>query len=66
MAKRTDGLRGVRVTWDNGNTTTTSVNGSLSDAEISDYYVGQIFNIGDPYDPCKDLLVTGVKVEILD
>lgn len=38
-------MRPVIVTWDDGSTTSTSINGTME--EIRAYYVGQRFNVGD-------------------
>jgi hypothetical protein len=57
-------MRTIKVTYSNGNSTVTSINGTR--AEIKRYYLGTTFNLGDPYDPEKDLLVKAVGVEFLD
>jgi hypothetical protein len=38
-------MRSIRVTYDNGNTITTNINGT--EEEIKAYYIGKTFNLGD-------------------
>lgn len=54
-------MTSVRITWSNGDTTTTSINGTKP--EILEYYIGKTFNIGDGAG--ADLLVKGIRVEFL-
>ena len=54
-------LRSIRVTWNDGDTTTTDINGT--DLEITQYYVGNWFNVGGGED---DVMKKAVKVEFLD
>ena len=53
----------IKVTFSDGNTIHTRINGT--DAEIRRYYLGQgqVFNFGDTDAHPKDKLVTAVKVE---
>jgi hypothetical protein len=51
--------RTVKVTFDDGNTITTDINGTKQ--EIEDYYIGQVFNHGME----EDDLVYGTSVEFL-
>ena len=53
--------RVIRVTWNDGDTTETWINGS--EAEILSYYVGREFNCGRG---CDDLMKIGSKVEFID
>jgi hypothetical protein len=57
-------MRTIKVTYEDGNTTTTQINGS--EEEIRRYYVGKTFNLGQPHDPTQDRLVKAVSVEFLD
>lgn len=57
-------MRSVRVTFSDGNTITTQINGT--DAAISQYYVGQYFQFGDTKECPKDKMVRAVKVEFLE
>ena len=52
-------MRTIKVTYDNGDSTITNINGAES--EIKEYYIGNIFNIGT-YEDC---LVKAVNVEFL-
>jgi len=59
-----EAMKGVKVTYDNGDTTTTSVNPNVSDDNIREYFkVGSTVNIGDGPD---DKMVKITDVEILD
>lgn len=53
-------MKTVKVTFDNGDSTITNINGTES--EIKEYYIGNIFNIGI-YEDC---LVKAVNVEFLE
>lgn len=57
-------MRTVKVTFSDGNSLVTSINGT--DEEIRRYYVGQTFNFGDTDECPQDKLVTGVSVEFLE
>lgn len=64
MTKTYPKLRSVRVTYDNGDTITTSMASHLSDDDIYKYFkIGKTFNIGSG---ANDLLAKVEKVEILD
>ena len=54
-------MRSIRVTYDDGDTMETNINGT--DAEIIAYYVGVKFNVGLGPD---DNIKTAVAVEFLD
>jgi len=55
-------LRGVKVTYSNGEVISTSMAANLTDKEITDYFkIGRKFNIGN----VKDNIQTVKKVEIL-
>jgi hypothetical protein len=56
-------MRTIRIQWEDGNTTVTSINGT--DEEIHQYYEGQYFNLGQPHDATADRMVMAVKVEFL-
>lgn len=55
-----DNRKYIRVTWSDGNTTETEINGT--EEEIRRYYIGQHFNVGRGE---HDHVVTGKKVEFL-
>lgn len=57
-------MRAVKVVFADGNTITTSINGS--EEEITRYYLNNVFNIGDAADPTKDNLQRAVSVQFLD
>lgn len=52
-------MRIIKVTYDNGDSTITNINGT--ETEIKDYYIGNVFNIGT-YEDC---LVKAISVEFL-
>ncbi len=54
-------MRSIRVTWDDGDTTTTTINGTRAD--IIAYYVGNYFNVGAGE---LDAMKQGKRVEFLD
>jgi len=54
-------MKTVRVTFDNGDSVTTSINGT--DEEIRRYYVGNKFNLGDGAG--GDLMAVALSVEFL-
>jgi hypothetical protein len=54
-------LRHIRVTWDDGTTMDTSINGNR--VAINRYYVGKEFNVGNGE---LDLMKTAVSVEFID
>lgn len=57
-----DNLRGVKVTYSDGNVINTSMAAHLTDPEILNYFaVGKWFNIGS----CDDNMRQVVKAEIL-
>ena len=56
-------MKAVKVTFSDGDSLVTSINGTIED--IRTYYIGQEFNLGQPYDPTLDRVVTGVGVEEL-
>lgn len=57
-------LRSAKVTFDDGHTITTSLNGDLSDSDILlRYKVGREFNIGDGHG--GDWMAKVVSVQIL-
>lgn len=54
-------MRSIEVTWSNGDTTKTNINGE--EYEIEQYYYGNEFNIGDG---CGgDLMVRATEVRFL-
>lgn len=55
-------MRAIRISYDNGNTVETNINGTVD--EINEYYVGKQFNLGDGAG--GDLLATATRVEFLD
>ena len=57
-------MRVIRVTFEDGNTMTTNINGT--DEEIKEYYVGKYFNFGDTDSHPKDKMVKAVGVAFLD
>lgn len=56
-------MRTIRVTFEDGNTITTNINGT--DEEIRRYYIGQSFNFGDTQEHPKDKMVKAISVEFL-
>jgi len=57
-------MRSIKVTFNDGNTVVTSVNGT--DAEIRAYYIGQSFNLTlDESLSLADMPI-GIAVEFLD
>jgi len=56
--------RSIRVTFEDGNTVDTEINGT--EEEIKEYYLGKKFNFGDSDEHSKDKMVKAVKVEFLD
>lgn len=52
----------VNVTFDNGNSLTTDINGTRE--EITKYYLGNTFNLGDGNG--GDLLTKAINVEFLN
>lgn len=54
-------MRTIKVTWEDGDTTITNINGT--DEQIRQYYLNQVFNLGRGPD---DYLVRAVSVEFLD
>ncbi len=63
MAK---GLRSIRIHYEDGNTTSTSINAACTEQEIRDYYIGKAFNFGDRFWGDPDRMVKATKVEFLD
>jgi len=57
-------MRTVKVTFADGNTITTRINGT--EAEVRRYYLGQVFNFGDTEEHPADNLQRAVSVEFLD
>lgn len=55
-------LKSIKVFFDNGDYLVTSINGEVSDKDITDYYVGKLFNLGQGG---NDLMVRAVRVEFL-
>jgi hypothetical protein len=53
----------IRVTFEEGNTLVTSINGTKQ--EIESYYIGKRFQFGDTESEPKDKLVKAIKVEFL-
>jgi hypothetical protein len=53
-------MRSIRVTFSDGNSLVTSINGT--DREIIEYYLRRTFNVGRS----EDAMATCVKVEFLD
>lgn len=54
-------MKQIRVTFDNGDSITTRINGTP--AEIERYYIGQVFNVG--IGP-EDNMTRAVSVEFLE
>jgi len=54
-------MKSIKVTFDNGETLETSINGT--NEEIEKYYLGQTFNLGNGP---NDLMAKAVKVEFLN
>ena len=54
-------MRAIRVTYADGNTIETNINGTME--EIRAYYVGQSFQFGDTEEHPADRLVTAIAVE---
>lgn len=54
-------MRSIKVTFDNGDSLETNINGS--NKEIYDYYIGRTFNLGNGE---KDLLVTATEIHFYD
>ena len=52
-------MKTFKVTFDNGDELITRMNGT--EAEIKDYYIGKVFNVGT----VSDCMVKAVKVEFL-
>ena len=54
-------MRSIKITWDNGKTTETNINGT--EESIRNYYIGRTFNLGN----CdKDMLAKAVDVTFTD
>lgn len=51
--------RTVKVTFKDGDTRTTEINGTVQ--EIADYYIGNVFNLGD----VEDRMVEATMIEFL-
>lgn len=56
-------MRAIRVTFEDGNTIVTDINGT--DDEIRQYYIGKSFQFGDTHECPEDKLVKATKVEFL-
>ena len=56
-------MRAIRVTFEDGNTIETNINGTME--EIRAYYLGQSFQFGDTEEHPGDKLVRAVAVENL-
>ena len=56
-------MRAIRITYEDGNTITTNINGTME--EIRAYYLGQSFQFGDTEEHPADRLVRAVAVEDL-
>lgn len=54
-------MRTVKVTWSDGDTSITEINGTME--EIRTYYIGKWFNLGGAYNPVEDRMVQGIAVE---
>ncbi len=57
-------MRAIRVTFSDGNTLETQINGS--EEEIRRYYIGNTFNFGDTDWGVADNLQKAVSVEFID
>lgn len=57
-------MRTVKVTFTDGNTIVTSINGT--EQEIRDYYTKNSFNFGDNEEHPADNMQRGVTVEFLE
>lgn len=56
-------MKTVKVYFEDGNTLTTSINGTKK--EIEKYYIGKLFQFGDTEECPTDKMVKAVKVEFL-
>ena len=56
-------MRSIKVTFQDGNTLVTDINGT--DNEIKDYYLNRQFNLGSRNPDIEDYLVMATKVEFL-
>ena len=56
-------MRAIRVTFADGNTIETNINGT--DDEIKAYYIGQEFQFGDTEECPYDKLVKATNVEFI-
>jgi hypothetical protein len=57
-------MKAIRVTFSDGNTIETSINGT--DEEIRQYYLGNLFNFGDTDEHPADNMQAAVDVTFLD
>ena len=57
-------MRSIKVTFNDGNTVVTSVNGT--DAQIRAYYIGQSFNLTLDENLSHADMSIGISVEFLD
>jgi len=57
-------MKTARVTFADGNTLTTSINGT--EEEIKAYYLGKKFQFGDTEERPYDYMVEAVKVDIIN
>lgn len=56
-------MKTVKVYFEDGNTLTTSINGTKK--EIEAYYIGKCFQFGDTEEHPRDKMVKAIKVEFL-
>jgi len=56
-------MKTIKVTFEDGNTIITSINGTVF--EILSYYLGQPFNFGDTQEHPTDKIATAIKVDFL-
>lgn len=53
----------VKVTFEDGNTIETNINGTIE--EVRAYYIGQAFQFGDTEEHPRDRLVKAIAVEVI-
>jgi hypothetical protein len=56
-------MKTIKVTFEDGNTIITSINGTVF--EILSYYIGRYFQFGDTKEYPGDKMVKAIKVEFL-
>jgi hypothetical protein len=56
-------MKTIKVTFEDGNSLTTQINGTNED--IENYYLGKYFQFGDTEEKPYDYMVKAIKVEFL-